>query len=158
MIVRATEKDAAKALFGELGIKIVSGHRFLGGFVGEKDEVHDFVLEKVTTWTSGVIKLAEAAEFYPQAAFAALSKSMQFQWSYLQRVLPDCDSCFEVLCNALSFGQLSSLEMHFHYVIIGLFLKRQRIVMVEKNSASNMLLIVKKVALLPSAIMKCEML
>ncbi|KAL5517867.1 hypothetical protein EMCRGX_G003498 [Ephydatia muelleri] len=75
MIVRATEKDAAKALFGELGIKIVSGHRFLGGFVGEKDEVHDFVLEKVTTWTSGVNKLAEAAEFYPQAAFAALSKT-----------------------------------------------------------------------------------
>eukprot|EP00731_Ephydatia_muelleri_P003314 Em0001g3314a len=51
------------------------GHRFLGGFVGEKDEVHDFVLEKVTTWTSGVNKLAEAAEFYPQAAFAALSKN-----------------------------------------------------------------------------------
>ncbi|KAL5502871.1 hypothetical protein EMCRGX_G009716 [Ephydatia muelleri] len=102
LIVRATEKDAAKALFGELGIKIVSGHRFLGGFVGEKDEVHDFVLEKVTTWTSGVNKLAEAAEFYPQAAFAALSKRMQFQWSYLQRVVPDCDSCFEVLRNALS--------------------------------------------------------
>ena len=96
LIVRATEKDAAKALFGELGIKIVSGHHFLGGFIGEKDEVHGFVLEKVTTWTSGVNKLAEAAEFYPQAAFAALSKSMQFQWSYLQRVVPDCDSCFEV--------------------------------------------------------------
>ena len=59
-------------------------------------------MEKVTTWTSGVNKLAEAAEFFPQAAFAALSKSMQFQWSYLQRVVPDCDSCFEVLCNALN--------------------------------------------------------
>ena len=93
---------AAKALFGELGIKIVSGHRFLGGFIGEKDEVRGFVLEKVTTWTSGVNKLAEAAEFYPQAAFAALSKSMQFQWSYLQRVVPDCDSCFELLRNALN--------------------------------------------------------
>ena len=51
------------------------------------------------------------------------------------------------------------IEMHFHYVIIGLFLKRQHSVMdVEKNSAFNMLLIVKKVALLTSAIMKCEML
>ena len=27
---------------------------------------------------------------------------MQFQWSYLQRVVPDCNSCFEVLRNALS--------------------------------------------------------
>ena len=36
--------------------------------------------------------LAEAAELYPQAAFGALSKSLQFQWSYLQRVVPNCES------------------------------------------------------------------
>ena len=46
--------------------------------------------------------LAEAAELYPQAAFAALSKSLQFQWSYMQRVVPNCESCFEILCNALN--------------------------------------------------------
>ena len=45
--------------------------------------------------------MAEAAELYPQAAFAALSKSLQFQWSYLQRVVQNCESCFEILCNAL---------------------------------------------------------
>ena len=50
LINRATEKDAAKALFGELGIKIVSGHRFLGGFIGEKNEVRGFVLEIVLFW------------------------------------------------------------------------------------------------------------
>ena len=53
-----------------------------------------------------------------------------------------------LLCRVLATiltSLLLSLEMHFHYVIIGLFLKRQRIVMdVEKNSASNMLLIVKR--------------
>lgn len=63
-----------------LGVKIVRGHRFLGGFIGEEEDVHAFVLEKVKTWTSGVGVLAEAAELYPQAAFAALSKSLQFQW------------------------------------------------------------------------------
>ena len=64
--------------------------------------MHAFVLEKVKTWTSGVSVLVEAAELYPQAAFAAVSKSMQFQWSYLKRVVPNCESCFEILCNALN--------------------------------------------------------
>ena len=66
--------------------------------------MHAFVLEKIKTWTSGVGVLAEAAELYvyPQAAFAALSKSLQFQWSYLQRVVPNCESCFEILRNALN--------------------------------------------------------
>ena len=46
--------------------------------------------------------LAEAAELYPQAAFGALSKSLQFQWSYLQRAVPNCESSFENLSNALN--------------------------------------------------------
>ena len=64
--------------------------------------MHALVLEKVKTWTSGVGVLAEAAKLYPQAAFAALSKSLQFQRSYMQRVVPNCESCFEILCNALN--------------------------------------------------------
>ena len=102
LVVRATEEAEAKALFGELGVKIVRGHRFLGGFIGEEEDVHAFVLEKVKTWTSGVGVLAEAAELYPQAAFAALSKSLQFQWSYMQRVVPNCESRLEILRNALN--------------------------------------------------------
>ena len=82
---------------------MVHGHRFLGGFIGDDEDVHAFVLEKVKTWTSGVGTLAEAAELYPQAAFAALSKLLQFQWSYLQRVVPNCESSFENLCNALNY-------------------------------------------------------
>ena len=66
-----------------------------------------------------------------------------------------------LLCRLLAtilISLLLSLEMHFHYVIISLFLKCRCIVMeVEKNSAFNMVLIVKQVDMSPSA-MKCEML
>ena len=51
LVVSATEEAEAKALFGELGVKIVRGHRSLGGFIGEEEDVHAFVLEKVKTWT-----------------------------------------------------------------------------------------------------------
>ena len=44
LIVRATEEAETKALFGELGVQVVRGHRFLGGFIGEEEDVHAFVL------------------------------------------------------------------------------------------------------------------
>eukprot|EP00731_Ephydatia_muelleri_P014402 Em0008g122a len=49
-----------------------------------------FLDNKITGWVNTLIKLSKAAESQPQAAFAALSKSMQFEWSYLQRILPSC--------------------------------------------------------------------
>ena len=67
-----------------------------------------------------------------------------------------------LLCQLLATTLISlqlNLEMCFHYVIIGLIFKHPCIVMdVENNLVSNMLRIVKKVDLSPSAIMKCEML
>ena len=47
LVVRAAEKAEAKVLFGKLGIKIVCGHHFLEGFMGEPEDVHTFVSEKV---------------------------------------------------------------------------------------------------------------
>ena len=61
-----------------------------------------FCIRELKTLPYGVGVLAEEAELSPQAAFAAHSKSLQFQWSYLQRVVPNCESCFEILPNALN--------------------------------------------------------
>ena len=30
----------------------------------------------------------------PQAAFATLTKSLQCEWRYLQRIVPDCSALF----------------------------------------------------------------
>ena len=35
--------------------------------------------------------LSEVAKKRPQAAYVAVSKSLQNEWSYLQRVFPTCD-------------------------------------------------------------------
>ena len=60
------------------------------------------LLFKIKTWTGCYWLMPAELYIYPQAAFAALSKSLQFQWSYLQRVVPNCESCFEILRNALN--------------------------------------------------------
>ena len=94
MVVYENDVDAAHACFHDLGIKVVRGHRFLGGFIGDEEHMKRFVDEKVKDWMSHVLKLAKAAEHYPQAAYAALSKSMQFEWSFLQHVIPNCSASF----------------------------------------------------------------
>ena len=53
-------------------------------------------------WTASVDKLSTAAESQPQAAYAALSKSLQFEWSYLQRVLLNCDISFAPLGDVIN--------------------------------------------------------
>ena len=91
MVVDENNVDAANACFHDLGIKVVRVHRFLGGlgFIGDKEHAKRFVDEKVKDGMSHVMKLAKAAEHhYLQAAYAALSKSMQFEWSFVQRVIP----------------------------------------------------------------------
>jgi len=37
-------------MFHDLGVKVVSGSQFLGGFVGEKSLAADFVSNKVMVW------------------------------------------------------------------------------------------------------------
>ena len=44
-----------------------------------------------------------------QAAYVAVSKSLQNEWSYLQRIHPDCDELFNPLRTALINNFIPSL-------------------------------------------------
>ena len=87
VIVHPCYTEEAKQLFDDIGITVVEGHRFLGGFIGSCASTQEYVQERVGMWVRKIEKLSDAAVFQPQAAFAALSKVLQFEWSYLQRVV-----------------------------------------------------------------------
>ena len=69
---------------------------------------------------TSVDKLSTYAESQPQAAYAALSKSLQFEWFYLQRVLPNFGTSFAPLRDVINKkfwpsvfgGQISNSEQH----------------------------------------------
>ena len=86
--------NQATSIFSDLGIKVVSGSRFLGGFVGDCSMASDYVAQKVKMWVDCVKHLSDAAKVQPQAAHAAVSRSLQFEWSFLQRVIPNCATAF----------------------------------------------------------------
>ena len=82
-------KSTAEQLFSSLDVSVVCNHHYLGGFIGELTGQDSFVRDKVHRWIGDVQCLSKIAEKQPQAAFAALTKSLQCEWKFLQRVLPN---------------------------------------------------------------------
>ena len=68
LVVAPSQLSLANDIFGPLGIQIVTGHRFLGGFIGDLDERRNFVIDKVLQWSNHVKTLAAVASLQPQAA------------------------------------------------------------------------------------------
>ena len=58
---------------------------------------------KIESWMKSIHILSGVAFKQPQAAYVAVSKSLQNEWIYMQRVLnfPDCEELFSPLCQSL---------------------------------------------------------
>ena len=97
IVVDIKDEESANACFHNSGIKVVNGYCFLGGFIGSKELTKQFIEDKIDAWLVCVDKLAWAAELQPQAAYAAMAKSLQFEWSFVQQIIPNCESSFALL-------------------------------------------------------------
>jgi len=54
-------QTAAQSLFSTLGLKVCTGHSYLGGFVGDPHKLDSWLLPKLDHWLSGIHQLAQAA-------------------------------------------------------------------------------------------------
>ena len=90
LVVTKQYEEEAKELFKDHVVIVVSGHRFLGGVIGDKDSQKSYIHGKVDGWVKCVQHLSHAATKTPQAAFASMTKSLQCEWGFIQRVVPDC--------------------------------------------------------------------
>jgi len=105
VVVSERFKGEAEAVFGGLGVHVVTGHKFLGGFIGSLSARDDYVLSKVHRWAVHINVLADVALIQPQLAYAALVHSLRHEWTFLLHVFPHCGPLF---------GELESLlTSHF---------------------------------------------
>jgi hypothetical protein len=109
LIVAEHNVETAKAQFQDLGFQVVTGSRYLGGFIGSRESELEWVREKVEEWTAGVKALAKVAPSCPQTAFCGLQKSYQHEWQHLQRVIEDVDVEFESIEEAVQTAFLPAL-------------------------------------------------
>ena len=84
-----------------MGIRVVTGHRYLGGFIGDAAAEGEWIKEKVQGWTELVSLLAGVAHKHPQSAYAGLQKSLQQELAFVQRVTPGVGEAFGPVEEAL---------------------------------------------------------
>ena len=83
----------------------MTGQRFLGGYVGDCECTEEYIHQWVQNWVHHMEKLTNVAKSQPKAAYTALTKSLQFEWTYLQGVTPNC---------ATAFAPLNHILFEFH--------------------------------------------
>ena len=66
-----------KEHFRGMGIRVVTGHRYLGGFLGDVSAEKEWLGKKVEGWTESIATLAGVSLKHPQSAYAGLKKSLQ---------------------------------------------------------------------------------
>jgi len=90
LVVPSPVYDYAKKYFEEPNrphFPLATGHRYLGGFIGEPGPTEEWLSNKTSTWETSVRQLATACKDYPQTAYCAMQKSLQMQWQFVQRVV-----------------------------------------------------------------------
>ena len=77
-----------------MGIQVVTGSRYLGGFVGEREAEASWIKERVNGWAESVRTLAGVACKHPQSAYSGLQKSLHQEWAFVHRVTPGIGDAF----------------------------------------------------------------
>ena len=109
LIVHDEAAPHAKQYFKNYGFKISHGKRFLGGYIGSSEEREKYITDKILGWETAISDISKVAHTFPQSAYTALSKSLQHEWSYLQRVTPQVSDTFQRLDQRLRNTFLPSL-------------------------------------------------
>ena len=84
-----------------MGLKVVMGSRYLGGFVGEGKAEKIWLEGKVAGWAESVETLGGVCCKHPQSAYDGLQKSLQQEWAFVQRVNPGIGKAFSPVEKAL---------------------------------------------------------
>ena len=77
-------------IFYDFSVKVVTGNRFLDGFIGDLSGQNSYVMSKVQKWVGYIKVLSNIAIAQPKLAYAAFTKSLQHEWTFLMCVVPDC--------------------------------------------------------------------
>jgi len=109
LVVKPELEQIARELFEPEGVQIVTGKRFLGGYVGDEGGRAAFLCEKVEGWVRGVRALMSAARNFPHTAHAAMTRSLQMEWDYVFRVVLTDECALSPLREAIAKELLPAL-------------------------------------------------
>ena len=80
---------------------MVTGNRYLGGFLGNAAAEREWLEEKVQGWKESVAILAGVALKHLKSAYAGLQNSLQQEWNFVQSMTPGVGAAFSPVKEAL---------------------------------------------------------
>ena len=85
-ILVVSPRNVAKSeeLFRGMGMKIVTGSRYLGGLLVDREAEDTWMEYKVHRWEELMETLLGVTHKHPQSAYAVLQKSLQYEWEFVQ--------------------------------------------------------------------------
>ena len=101
LVVAPRNVARVEEFFCGMGIKVVMGNRYLGGFVGESETEKRWLTRKVMGWADYVETLVGVSRKHLQSTYAGLQKSLQQEWEFMQRVTPGIGDVFVPVEKAL---------------------------------------------------------
>ena len=109
-------------------LTLTDGSRYLGGFIGDLGKQTKWIGQKVESWVEATDPLAEISQWVPQSSFAGMQRSLQHEWSYIQRVKPGIGKEFDSLQASIKtkfmveiFGEIILLHLRS---LSGLLMKK----------------------------------
>ena len=84
----------------------------LGAAIGHRDYTATYVTSKVQAWCNDVKRLAEVADIFPHAAYAAFTHGLFSRWSYLMRTIPDITDFLQPLEDVIHQSFIPALFGH----------------------------------------------
>jgi len=88
-------------------MKVVTGSRYRGGFIGAPILRSDWLKEKANFWEKAVKAMARASKKFPQTAYVAMKNSLQMEWQYVHRTVSDAEKFFDGVEEAIASKFLS---------------------------------------------------
>ena len=62
----------------------------------EREREREWIAKKVKDWVTALEAVAEVSRFVPQSAYAGMQRSLQQEWTFVQRVVPNIDAFFNL--------------------------------------------------------------
>ena len=101
LVVAPGNVARAEEFFRGMGLKVVTGHRYLGGYIEDRESEGRWLVDKITGRAESVDTLAGFSRKHPQSAYAGLQKSIQQEWVFVHQVTPGIGDDFGLVEKAL---------------------------------------------------------
>ena len=115
LIVKREKLEEAIEIFKDTGINItVDGHKYLGGFIGQKGGQQEYVKKLIAKWQAEIQTLSDIARSEPHLAYCAFVGGYVNKFTYYLRVMPKIEEFLKPLDEVINKHFIPSITENHH--------------------------------------------